>query len=82
MLRTNLSTRPFYNVRAVRALLGLFAFIVIGVHAVQRRGSSSACRRGSARSVPTPCEPRPKRHACARRPPASGRGIDRASSPR
>ena len=30
MLRTNLSTRPFYNVRAVRALLGLFAFIVIG----------------------------------------------------
>jgi hypothetical protein len=22
MLRTNLSTRPFYNVRAVRALLG------------------------------------------------------------
>jgi hypothetical protein len=29
MLRTNLSTRPFYNVRAVRALLGLFALIVI-----------------------------------------------------
>ena len=28
MLRTNLSTRPFYNVRAVRALLGLFALIV------------------------------------------------------
>ena len=31
MLRTNLSTRPFYNVRAVRALLGLFAVIVIGL---------------------------------------------------
>jgi hypothetical protein len=29
MLRTNLSTRPFYNVRAVRAVLGLFAFVVI-----------------------------------------------------
>jgi hypothetical protein len=30
MLRTNLSTRPFYNVRAVRAVLGLFAVGVIG----------------------------------------------------
>jgi hypothetical protein len=29
MLRTNLSTRPFYNVRAVRALLGLLALVVI-----------------------------------------------------
>jgi len=28
MLRSNLSTRPFYNVRAVRALLGLGALIV------------------------------------------------------
>ena len=28
MLRTNLSTRPFYNVRAVRALLGLFMLVV------------------------------------------------------
>jgi hypothetical protein len=28
MLRTNLSTRPFYNVRAVRALLGLAALII------------------------------------------------------
>ena len=31
MLRTNLSTRPFYNVRAVRAVLGLFALVVIGL---------------------------------------------------
>lgn len=30
MLRTNLSTRPFYNVRAVRALLGLVALLVAG----------------------------------------------------
>jgi hypothetical protein len=29
MLRTNLSTRPFYNVRAVRAVLGLFALVVL-----------------------------------------------------
>ena len=28
MLRTNLSTRPFYNVRAVRAVLGLCALVV------------------------------------------------------
>jgi len=28
MLQTNLSTRPFYNVRAVRALLGLLAAVV------------------------------------------------------
>jgi len=28
MLRTNLSTRPFYNVRAVRAVLGLFLLAV------------------------------------------------------
>jgi hypothetical protein len=28
MLRTNLSTRPFYNVRAVRAIIGLLAALV------------------------------------------------------
>jgi hypothetical protein len=31
MLRTNLSTRPFYNVRAVQAALGLVAGIVIAI---------------------------------------------------
>ena len=31
MLRTNLSTRPFYNVRAVQALLGAAAALVIGL---------------------------------------------------
>jgi hypothetical protein len=31
MLRTNLSTRPFYNVRAVQLTLGLFAGIVLAV---------------------------------------------------
>lgn len=31
MIRTNLSTRPFYNVRLVRAVVGLLAAIVVGV---------------------------------------------------
>ena len=31
MIRTNLSTRPFYNARAVNALLGLFAVIVVAL---------------------------------------------------
>ena len=33
MLRTNLSTRPFYNERAVQALLVLFLVIVVGATA-------------------------------------------------
>ena len=33
MIRTNLSTRPFYNARAVHALLGLFAVVVIAMTA-------------------------------------------------
>lgn len=33
MIRTNLSTRPFYNARAVHALLGLFAVVVVAVTA-------------------------------------------------
>jgi hypothetical protein len=31
MLRTNLSTRPFYNLRVVRALLGAMALLVVGL---------------------------------------------------
>ena len=33
MIRTNLSTRPFYNARAVQALLTLFAVVVLAVTA-------------------------------------------------
>jgi Tfp pilus assembly protein PilN len=33
MIRTNLSTRPFYNVRAVQALLGLLAVLVVAMTA-------------------------------------------------
>jgi Tfp pilus assembly protein PilN len=35
MLRTNLSTRPFYNERAVHALAALVAIVVLGVTAWQ-----------------------------------------------
>ncbi len=31
MLRTNLSTRPFYNERAVHVLIGLAAFVVLAI---------------------------------------------------
>ena len=31
MLRTNLSTRPFYNVRAVQVTLGIFAGLVLAI---------------------------------------------------
>jgi len=31
MLRTNLATRPFYNERAVRSVLGLFGLIALGL---------------------------------------------------
>jgi hypothetical protein len=31
MIRTNLSTRPFYNVTAVRAILGLIALLVLAI---------------------------------------------------
>ncbi|MEQ1572703.1 MAG: hypothetical protein ABL993_00520 [Vicinamibacterales bacterium] len=30
MLRTNLSTRPFYNVRAVRVAIGALGFLILG----------------------------------------------------
>jgi len=33
VIRTNLSTRPFYNARAVHALLGLFAVVVVALTA-------------------------------------------------
>lgn len=54
MLRTNLSTRPFYNVRAVRALLGLAALVVAGFtvfNAVQLIRLSSTQRTLSADAV-------------------------------
>lgn len=37
MLRTNLSTRPFYNERLVHLLLGVLAVIVVGVSAFNLR---------------------------------------------
>ena len=54
MLRTNLSTRPFYNVRAVRAVLGLFALVVVAFtlfNAVQLITLSARQRTLSADAV-------------------------------
>jgi len=54
MLRTNLSTRPFYNVRAVRALLGLFGLVVAAFtlfNAVQLLTLSARQRTLSADAV-------------------------------
>jgi len=54
MLRTNLSTRPFYNERAVQLVLGLFALIVLGVtlfNAVQLLRLTSSQRTLGAHAV-------------------------------
>jgi Tfp pilus assembly protein PilN len=48
ILRTNLATRPFYNVRAVQVLIGTFALIVIAftlfnvIELIRLRGAESA----------------------------------------
>ncbi len=52
MLRTNLSTRPFYNVRAVQVALGAARRRRPGAHAVQRRPDRAPGRRASRRSAP------------------------------
>ena len=44
MLRTNLSTRPFYNERAVHALAALVAIAVLGDRPPGRWPASSRCR--------------------------------------
>lgn len=54
MLRTNLSTRPFYNVRAVRAVLGLIVLVVAAFtlfNAVQLIALSARQRTLSADAV-------------------------------
>jgi len=56
MLRTNLSTRPFYNERAVRSVLGLFGLIALGLtlfnfyEIVRLRGQSRDARQTIARN--------------------------------
>ena len=47
MLRTNLSTRPFYNERGVRAGIGALALVALGLTDLQRR-------RGLAAAVAEP----------------------------
>ena len=54
MLRTNLSTRPFYNIRAVQVLLGAFAALVIlmtMVNVVKLVGLATSQRSLGARAV-------------------------------
>jgi Tfp pilus assembly protein PilN len=54
MLRTNLSTRPFYNERAVQAMLGLFLLVVIAAtafNAIELLRLTSAQRRLGAHAV-------------------------------
>ena len=54
MLRTNLSTRPFYNARAVQAVLGSLALVVIAItlfNAVQAIRLMAQQRALSARAV-------------------------------
>ena len=56
MLRTNLSTRPFYNERGVHAVLGVLAFIVVAltifnltqILVLTRRQSSRSAEAGAA----------------------------------
>ena len=53
MLRTNLSTRPFYNQRGVRLVLGLVAVVAVGltvynVAAIWRLSAQSAGQRQAA----------------------------------
>jgi hypothetical protein len=56
MLRTNLSTRPFYNERAVRAALGGVAAIAVGltlfnaIEIIRLRSQDSAARQTIARN--------------------------------
>ena len=64
MLRTNLSTRPFYNVRAVqRAARRRCALVVAGAHAVQRRADRPLLGAASGRSAPSAARPKPRRRA-------------------
>lgn len=56
MLRTNLSTRPFYNERAVRSVIAVFALIAIGltvfniVEILRLRAQSSEARQTIAQN--------------------------------
>jgi hypothetical protein len=73
MLRTNLSTRPFYNIRAVQAALGaLVAFVilftmfnVISLLQLARPAVNGRWRprRARRRTMPRSCRPMPQRVA-------------------
>ena len=69
MLRTNLSTRPFYNTRAVQTLLGIVAVIVIALtvfNAVQVLRLSGSQRTLGERAATAEAEAARLRTAAAR----------------
>ncbi len=51
MLRTNFSTRPFYNDRAIRIGIGVGVLVTAAAHGVQRRGDVVAQSAATARLV-------------------------------
>jgi len=53
MLRTNLSTRPFYNERLVHLLLGALAVVVVGVSTVNLWQAIALTRRQATLSAQT-----------------------------
>ena len=77
MLRTNLSTRPFYNIRAVQAAARRLRGARHPVDDVQRDQSAAAGRPVSARWAPAPCKRRTDatrlRARCGPRARAGGR---------
>ena len=54
MLRTNLSTRPFYNERAVHLVLGLVALVVLALTVVNLVSVVRLSRQNTVLSAP-PC---------------------------
>lgn len=69
MLRTNLSTRPFYNERLVHGLLGVAALLVVGLtalNAYQVWSLSSRLNAGTSRAAADEARARSLRNEAAR----------------
>jgi len=78
MLPTNLATRPFYNARAVQAILGAVALLVVAItlyNVVTIVRLTVQQRSLSARAVQAEREG----SGCAGKPRQSGRGSTRKS---
>ena len=77
MLRTNLSTRPFYNIRAVQVALGALALLVAVMTLAEPGAAGAPDQRANALSARARSRPKPRRSACAKRPGASDRRSTR-----